>query len=97
MKKNNEIRIAGFGGQGIIKAGYIIGKAASIFDDKHSTLIQSFGPEARGSSCSAQVLISESQILFPYIVQPDIGIMLSHDAYSTFNEEVATGGTLLVE
>jgi len=97
MKKNNEIRIAGFGGQGIIKAGYIIGKAASIFDDKHSTLIQSFGPEARGSSCSAQVLISESQILFPYIVQPDIGIMLSHDAYSTFNKEVAKGGTLLVE
>ena len=33
MKKNIEIRLAGFGGQGIILAGYIIGKAAAIFDD----------------------------------------------------------------
>jgi len=97
MKKNIEIRIAGFGGQGIILAGYIIGKAAAIFDNKYSTLIQSFGPEARGSSCSAQVTISDSQILYPYIIQPNISLLLSRDAYENFGGELVDGGTMLIE
>ncbi len=97
MKKNIEIRIAGFGGQGIILAGYIIGKAAAIYDDKFSTLIQSFGPEARGSSCSAQLLISQSQILYPYLVQPDISIVLSRDAFDKFGGELKPGGIMLIE
>ena len=97
MKKNIEIRLAGFGGQGIILAGYIIGKAAAIFDSKFSTLIQSFGPEARGSSCSAQLLISESQILYPYLIQPNISLILSRDAYERFGGELKSGGTMLIE
>ncbi len=97
MKKNTEIRIAGFGGQGIIMAGYIIGKAAAIFDNKFSTLIQSFGPEARGSSCSAQVIISETRILYPYLIIPKISLLLSRDAYDKFCDEVEEGGILLIE
>jgi 2-oxoglutarate ferredoxin oxidoreductase subunit gamma len=97
MKKNTEIRIAGFGGQGIILSGYIIGKAAAIYDNKFSTLIQSFGPEARGSSCSAQLLISDNQILYPYLVQPEISIILSTDAYDRFGGELKSGGIMLVE
>ena len=49
-----EIRISGYGGQGVIRCGYIIGKAASLYDNKHATMTQSFGPEARGSACSSQ-------------------------------------------
>ncbi|UCF63482.1 MAG: 2-oxoacid:acceptor oxidoreductase family protein [bacterium] len=97
MKKDNEIRIAGFGGQGIILAGYIIGKAAAIYDDKFSTLIQSFGPEARGSSCAAQVIISESQILYPYIVKPNIAMLMSKDAYERFGGELTDGDIMLIE
>ena len=97
MKGNTEIRIAGFGGQGIILAGYIIGKAAAIFDDRYSTLIQSFGPEARGSSCSAQVLISDSQILYPYLITPNISVILSRDAYDVFSKELINGGIILIE
>jgi 2-oxoglutarate ferredoxin oxidoreductase subunit gamma len=97
MKGNLEIRLAGFGGQGIILAGYIIGKAAAIFDNKFSTLIQSFGPEARGSSCSAQVLISDVQILYPYLIQPNISILLSRDAYEKFSGELKKGGIMLIE
>lgn len=97
MKNDIEIRIAGFGGQGIILSGYIIGKAAAIYDNKFSTLIQSFGPEARGSSCSAQLLISDSQILYPYIVQPKISILLSRDAHEKFYSELKPGGIMLVE
>ncbi len=96
-KKNTEIRIAGFGGQGIILSAYIIGKAAAIFDNKFSTMIQSFGPEARGSSCSAQLLISEGQILYPYLVTPDVSIILSKDAYDRFANDMVNGGIILVE
>ena len=52
-----EIRVGGLGGQGVILCGHIIGKAASIFDNKYATLIQAFGPEARGSACSASSAI----------------------------------------
>jgi 2-oxoglutarate ferredoxin oxidoreductase subunit gamma len=95
--KDTEIRISGFGGQGIILAGYIIGKAAAIYDNKFSTLIQSFGPEARGSACSAQVLISENQILYPYLTLPNISVILSRDAYDTFANELVPGGMMLIE
>ena len=96
-KKKIEIRIAGFGGQGIILSAYIIGKAAAIFDQKFSTMIQSFGPEARGSSCSAQLLISEDQILYPYLIKPEIQVILSKDAYERFSMDIKKGGTILIE
>ncbi|MFC2088704.1 2-oxoacid:acceptor oxidoreductase family protein [Calditrichota bacterium] len=99
MKKNNniEIRISGFGGQGIILSAYIIGKAAAIFDNKFSTMIQSFGPEARGSSCSAQLLISDTQILYPYLLIPTTSIILSTDAYDKFGGDLVNGGIMIVE
>ena len=65
-----EIRVAGFGGQGVILAATIIGKAASIFQGGYATMTQSFGPEARGGSSSAQVILSDEPILYPYVTQP---------------------------
>ena len=97
MSNKTEIRFAGFGGQGIILAGYIIGKAAAIYDNKYSTLIQSFGPEARGSACSAQVLISDEPILYPYLTTPDICVALSRDAYDSFSSHITKNGLILIE
>ena len=68
----SEIRITGFGGQGVILAGYILGKAACVYDGKRATLIQSYGPEARGSACAAQVVISDETIHYPYVRRQDI-------------------------
>ncbi len=65
-----EIRIAGFGGQGVILAAAVIGKAAAIFEGGYATMTQSFGPEARGGSSSAQVILSGEPILYPYVTQP---------------------------
>jgi 2-oxoglutarate ferredoxin oxidoreductase subunit gamma len=59
-----EIRIAGFGGQGVILSAAVIGKAASIFQGGFATMTQNFGPEARGGACSAQVILSDQPILF---------------------------------
>ena len=66
----DEIILGGLGGQGIILAGYILGKAASLFDKRNSTHIQDYGPEARGGACQTQVVISDSQISYPYIDNP---------------------------
>jgi 2-oxoglutarate ferredoxin oxidoreductase subunit gamma len=84
----SEIKIGGFGGQGVILTGIIIGKAAAIFDDKYSTMTQAFGPEARGSSCSSQVIISDNKILYPYVAQPDVLIVMSQDACARFVPEM---------
>ncbi|MCW5981351.1 MAG: 2-oxoacid:acceptor oxidoreductase family protein [Bryobacteraceae bacterium] len=92
-----ELRVAGFGGQGVILAAMIIGKAASIFQNGYATLTQSFGPEARGSACSAQLILSDSPVLYPYLTKPDMLIAMSQDAYARFAPDLKPNGILLIE
>ena len=92
-----EIKIGGFGGQGVILAGMIIGKAASIYDDKDATLTQSFGPEARGGSCSAQVVVNTDRNLYPMVTQPDVLVVMSQPAYLKFVGEVKPGALILYD
>ncbi len=92
-----EIRIAGFGGQGVILAASVIGKAYSIFQNGHATMTQSFGPESRGGACSAQVVLSEDPVLYPYVTRPDVLVAMSQEACSKFVSELKPGGMLLVE
>ena len=91
------IRIAGFGGQGVILAGMVIGRAASIFDGKFATLTQSFGPEARGSACSAGLIVADEPVLYPYTTHPDILVAMSQEAYARFAAHVRPGGMVLYE
>lgn len=92
-----EIRFSGFGGQGIIRCALITGKALSLYDEKFATMTQSFGPEARGSACSAQLVVSAQRILYPYITAPAVLMALSQGAYDKYHPEVIPGGTLIVE
>lgn len=92
-----EIKIGGFGGQGVILSGYIIGRAASIYDNKYATMIQAFGPEARGSACSAQVIVDEEPIAYPYITSPTMMVLMSQEAYTRFSPELAPGGLMITE
>ncbi len=92
-----EIRVGGLGGQGVILNASILGKAASIYEGKHATLIQAFGPEARGSACSAQVTISTEDIGYPYVKNPDVLVLMSQDAYNQFAPTLKPGGLLLYE
>ena len=92
-----EIRIAGFGGQGVILSALIIGKAAAIHQGGYATLTQSFGPEARGGASSAQVILSGDPILYPYVTQPDVLVVMSQEAYTRFSPELKDGGLLIVE
>lgn len=92
-----EIRFSGFGGQGIIRMGAITGKAASLYADRFATLTQSFGPEARGGACSAQLVVASEPILYPYIVTPDILVSMSQEAYDKFEPELKKDGWLLID
>jgi len=92
-----KIIITGFGGQGVILAGRILGQAASLGDHMESTLIESYGPESRGGSCSAQVVIAEKTVHYPYINTPDILICLSQAGYEKFSSQIAQNGTLLID
>ena len=92
-----EIRLAGFGGQGVILSAIILGKAASIYQNGFATMTQNFGPEARGGACSAQLILSDSPVLYPYVTQPDILVVLSQEAYTRFVPDLKNGGTLIVE
>lgn len=92
-----EIRFAGYGGQGIIRSGIIAGKAASIYDNKHATMSQSFGPEARGGACSSQLVVSDSKVLYPYITVADILVAMSQEGYDKFESELSENGMLLMD
>lgn len=92
-----EIRISGFGGQGVILSGIILGRAAALHDGKDATLTQSFGPEARGGACSAQVVLSRERNLYPCVTRPDVLVAMSQPAYDKFINEVAEGALVLYE
>ena len=88
-----EIRIAGFGGQGVILSAIVLGKAASIYQGGFATMTQNFGPEARGGACSAQLILSDQPVLYPYVTRPDIMVVMSQEAYTRFAPELKDGGT----
>ena len=92
-----ELRIAGFGGQGVILSAIVLGRAASIHQGAFATMTQSFGPEARGGACSAQLILSGSPVLYPYVTRPDILVVMSQEAYARFVPELKDGGILIVE
>jgi len=92
-----EIRIAGFGGQGVILSAIVLGKAASIYQGAFATMTQNFGPEARGGACSAQLVLSDSPVLYPYVTHPDIMVIMSQEAYVRFAPELKDGGILIIE
>lgn len=92
-----EIRFAGFGGQGIIRSGLIVGRAAAIYDNKFATVNQDFGPEARGGACSAQLVLSNSKILYPYVTTSDILVAMSQEGYEKFEPELGEDGLLLID
>jgi len=93
----SEIRFSGYGGQGIIRLGLITGKAVSLFDNRFGTMTQSFGPEARGSACSSQVVVSDERVLYPYITKPEILVSMSQDAYEKYEPELRDGGMLIYD
>ena len=96
MLKKTEIRIAGLGGQGVILAGQILGRAA-VHDGKHVVQTQSYGAEARGSAAKSEVIISDEPIKFPLIRKCDILVAMSQTALDKNLNNLKANGVLLVD
>jgi 2-oxoglutarate ferredoxin oxidoreductase subunit gamma len=91
------VLLTGFGGQGVVLAGHILGKAASIYDGREATLIQAYGPEARGGATLVQVTISDAPILYPYIESADAVVCMSQEGFTRYGPVLRSGGALLYE
>lgn len=92
-----QVRIGGFGGQGIVLAGLLLGKAASIYDGKEAVFTQSYGPEARGGASNVDLIISSETIDYPLVTEPDILVVLFQEAYTRFRPILKKGGVLILE
>lgn len=94
MKK--EIRICGFGGQGIVLAGVVLGEAA-VRAGHWAVQTQSYGPEARGGAARSEVLIADEPIDYPRVQRADVLVALSQPGLDKFAHDLADGGLVVVE
>lgn len=92
-----EIRIAGFGGQGVVLTGYLLGKALALYSDREAVMTQSHGPEARGGASSADLVVSTEPIAYPFVQQPDFLVALSQEAYSKFRPSIKPGALIVID
>lgn len=94
-----EVRLSGFGGQGIIRSGEIVGKAAVLYDGRYATFTQSYGPESRGGACAAQVAIADNpvELSYPHVIDPSILVIMSQGAYNKYAPGFRRDGLLIVD
>lgn len=95
--KRARIVFSGSGGQGVITAAIILAEGAVIHEGKNATQSQSYGAAARGGATRSDVIISDEEINFPIVSQPNILVCLTQEAYSNFAPEIRPGGTLLTD
>jgi 2-oxoglutarate ferredoxin oxidoreductase subunit gamma len=92
-----ELRFSGSGGQGLITAGIIMAKAASIYEGKQAVQSQSYGPEARGGSSKSEVIISDGPIDYPKATAVDALLAMTQEACDKYTHDLKDGGILLVD
>ena len=91
------VRVADFGGQGVISMCYVLANAFSLHHTLNALMVQSYGPAARGGSCRADAIISENSIDYPKSDSVDVLIAMSIDGYSSFNKNVKEGGIIIYD
>lgn len=95
--ERSRIVFSGSGGQGVITASIILAEAAVIYEGLNAVQSQSYGPEARGGATRADVLIADTAIYFPKVIQPNVLICLTQEAYNKFSWTIRPGGLLLTD
>ncbi len=94
--KNYEIRLSGSGGQGLILAGIILARAA-VIDQRRVTQTQSYGPESRGGSSRADVIISDHDIYYPEAVNFNCLLALTQEACDKYLFDLRESGILIID
>jgi len=88
---------SGSGGQGVITATIILAEAAVIYENLNAVQSQTYGPEARGGATRSDVIISDSNIDYPKVIQPNVLVCLTQEAYNKFYQIIRPGGLLLTD
>jgi 2-oxoglutarate ferredoxin oxidoreductase subunit gamma len=92
-----EVLIGGFGGQGVILASVILGRAIAVYEGLYAVQTQAYGPESRGGASRSEVVISDEPIDYPKALAPDYAILLSQEAYNKYLPLVKEGGIIILE
>ncbi|MHA2065686.1 MAG: 2-oxoacid:acceptor oxidoreductase family protein [Candidatus Thorarchaeota archaeon] len=92
-----EIRIGGFGGQGVVTMAVVMGETASLFDKKFVVQTQSYGPEARGGASKSEIVIGDEEIDYPKVQEPDVFIAMSRAAYLEYIDGLKDDGILIID
>jgi 2-oxoisovalerate ferredoxin oxidoreductase beta subunit len=92
--QDQQVRIAGFGGQGVMSAGILLANCA-VAEELHATWLPSYGPEMRGGTANASVVISEEPVGSPVVATPDTLIAMNGPSFDHFIESVAPGGLVI--
>jgi 2-oxoglutarate ferredoxin oxidoreductase subunit gamma len=96
MGTQYEIRLSGSGGQGMILAAIILAEAAAR-EGNFVAQTQSYGPEARGGSCKAEVIISSENIDYPKVAEPNVVLAMSDASYQKYAKSACKDCVLLVD
>ena len=88
---------SGSGGQGVITAAIILAEAAVLYDNLVAVQSQSYGPEARGGATRSDIIIADSEIHFPKVIQPNVLVCLTQQAYNKFSPIIRPGGFLITD
>jgi 2-oxoglutarate ferredoxin oxidoreductase subunit gamma len=97
LVKRTEIRIAGFGGQGVVLAGVLIGTAAAVTDGRRAVQTQSYGAAARGGGARSEVILSDEPVVYPRVRRPDILVAMSEEAMQKYGGDMRPGGFLFID
>ena len=92
-----EIRITGFGGQGVILAGIVLGHAVAVHEGKKAVQTQSYGAETRGGVAKAEVVVSDEKIDYPKVISADITITMSQESFDRYGSDTRPGSMLFVD
>jgi 2-oxoglutarate ferredoxin oxidoreductase subunit gamma len=97
MGEITQVRLSGFGGQGVVLAGILLGEAG-VIDGRYVSGSNSYGAQARGSGCKSEIVLSDRPIDFPHLITADILVAMSQGAYDLFCEDVReTSGLILYD
>lgn len=92
-----EIRIGGFGGQGVVTMAMVLGETLSLVEGRQCVQTQSYGPEARGGASKSEIVVDDEEVDYPKVQEPDIFVVLSRAAYLEYIDGLKENGTLIVD
>ena len=97
MSQRYEIRLAGSGGQGLLLAGLILAEAAAIYDNKNAVQSQSYGPEARGGLSRSELIISDGEIDYPKVLQPNVVLAMTQESADRYVSDIRKDAVVVVD